>query len=154
VVVEITDARTGAPVEDLGGGSLTVELVFGMERTTLPLHPASGHRNELRAWLVPTRAGTYTFHITGAVKSQPIDITSTCSDKTFDCVVSVAEIQFPAKDPSTGQLAERIERSQPRIERTTEVSTRAQTLAYLALGVSAFAAVSALVMGMRRRKGA
>ncbi len=153
MVVEITDARTGAPVDDLGGGTLTAEVVFGTERTALPLRPTWGHRNELRAWLVPTRAGTYTFHITGAVKSQPVDITSTCSDKTFDCVVSVAEIQFPAKDPSAGQLAERIERSQPRADRAIEVSTRAQTLAYLALGVSALAIVLALVLGMRRLKG-
>ena len=115
VTVAVSDA-TGAPVAD-PGGSLTVEVSFGDERVVLPLLPAGGHRGEFRAWLVPTRAGTYAFHITGTVKGQAIDARSTCSDKTFDCVTDVSEVQFPARDPSTGQLAERVSRALPRAER-------------------------------------
>jgi hypothetical protein len=154
VVVEITEAKGGEPVNDLDGGALSVEVSFGAERVVLPLQPAWSRRNEFRASILPTRAGTYTFHITGTVKSQPIDITSTCAEKTFDCVVDVSHIQFPVKDPSVGQLAERVERSLPRAEQALESSARARTTGFAAMAVAVLALLSAIGLGFRRsRKG-
>ena len=151
IVVEITEAAGGRLVSDLGGGSLSAEVSFGNERAVLPLQPAWGHPNEFRAWILPTRAGTYTVHITGRVKSQPIDITSTCSEKTFDCVVDASEIQFPAKDPSVGDLAEHVDRSLTRVERA---AARAQTVAFAAIAAAMLALASAIVLGVQRgRKG-
>src|SRR5262245_47909593 len=69
--VDLADAA-GAPIADLGGGSLTVEIAFGEERISLPMTPARDRPGRFRALLVPTRAGAYTFHITGMVKGQPI----------------------------------------------------------------------------------
>ena len=151
IVVEITEAAGGRLVSDLGGGSLSAEVSFGNERAVLPLQPAWGHPNEFRAWILPTRAGTYTVHITGRVKSQPIDITSTCSEKTFDCVVDASEIQFPIKDPSVGQLAERVDRSLPRAEQALESAARARTVAFSAIGVAALALMSAIALALRGR---
>src|SRR5262245_6927178 len=153
VVVEVTEANGGRPVTDLDGGSLSAEVSFGTERVVLPLQPTFARRNELRAWLIPTRAGTFTFHVTGRIKSQPIDITSTCSDKTFDCVVDGSEIQFPAKDPSAGQLVERIERTAPRAERAFEAASRARTTGLVAIGVSIVALLAAVAAGLQGRKG-
>jgi hypothetical protein len=150
VTVEITDATTHKPVVDLGGGSLSVELTFGDEHVVLPLHANPEQRNLFRASIVPTRAGTYAFHVTGKVKDQAIDVRSTCSPQTFDCVGSSADIQFPARDPSPGELAERIERSSPRAERALDVAGRAQMLAAAALGAAALAIVIALARGVRR----
>src|SRR5260370_29447267 len=117
VTVEITDAAGRTPVSDLGGGSLSAEVAFGDERLVLPLRANPERRSTFEAWLLPTRPGTYTFHITGQAKNQKIDVRSTCSAQTFDCVVSSADMQFPAKDPSAGELAERIERSLARADR-------------------------------------
>jgi hypothetical protein len=154
VIVEITEAASGHPVADLGGGSLSAEVSFGSERVVLPLQPTWGRRHELRAWLLPTRAGTYTFHITGKVKAQSIDITSTCSEKTFDCVADVSAIQFPARDPSIGQLAQRIDRSEPRLAEAAATATGARTVAFAALAIAALAQVSAVLFYVRRnRKG-
>jgi hypothetical protein len=153
VTVEVTDAASRAPVSDLGGGSLSAEVTFGDEHLALPLRPDREHRNLLQAWLLPTRAGTYAFHITGRVKDQPIDILSTCSPRTFDCVVSSADIQFPAKDPSTGELAERLARTGPRADRALERAGSAQMLAGGALGVAILAAIVAVGLGLRRRTG-
>ena len=150
VVVAITEAVGGGLVRDLGGGSLSVEVSFGNERVVLPLQPVWGHPNEFRAWMVPTRAGTYTFRVTGTVKQHPIDITTRCSENTFDCVADVSEIQFPVKDPSIGQFAERLDRSQPRAEQALESAARARTLALTAMAVAALALTSAIVLGMRR----
>jgi hypothetical protein len=150
VVVEITEVAGGRPLADLGGGSLSADVSFGSERVTLALQPAPQRANELRAWIVPTRAGTYAFHITGKVRHQAIDITSTCSEKSFDCVVDATEIQFPAKDPSTGQLAERVNRSLPRAEQALESAAGARTLAFSAIGVAVVALIAALGFGLKK----
>ena len=148
VSVAVSDAK-GAPVID-PGGSLSVEVSFGDERIVLPLLPAGERRGEYRAWLVPTRPGTYTFHITGRIKGQTVDATSTCSDRTFDCVSEISDIQFPVKDPSTGQLAEGIGRALPRAERALHTGARAQTFAFVALGGALLALAVAIGLGVRR----
>ena len=124
VSVAVADAK-GAAVPDSGGGALSVEIVFGDERVVLPLHPVWGRPGEFRAWLIPTRPGTYSFHVTGKIKEQPVDVRSTCSEKTFDCVSDASTLHFPVKDPSTGQLAESVSRALPRADRAVaEASTR------------------------------
>jgi hypothetical protein len=148
VVVDLADAA-GAPVTELDG-PLAAEVSFGDQRTVLALLPAGERPGEYRAWLVPTRAGTYTFHITGKAKGQPIDATSTCSDKTFDCVVDVSDIQFPAKDPSAGELALRVSRVLPRTEQARDAAGSARNVAIAAIAVAALALAGALGLGLRR----
>ena len=144
VVVSLSD--NAGPIKE-PAAELKVEITFGSERLTLPLEPAFGKPHEFHAWLVPTRAGTYSFHVTGKVKTQSVDVTTTCGEKTFHCVVEASEIQFPAKDPSAGQLAERMDRALPRAEGTAATAARAQWLAIGALVVSIVAA------GVATRRG-
>ena len=152
VEVDVSDA-TGAPVTD-PGGSLTAEVSFGDERIVLPLQPSGQRPGKFRAWLVPTRPGTYTFHITGTVKGQTIDTSSTCSDKTFDCVTDVSDVQFPAKDPSAGQLAESVSRALPRAERAMDTAAGARNVAMAAIGVAALALAAAIGLGVRKGRKA
>jgi len=92
--------------------------------------------------------------VTGTLKNQAIDITSTCSESTFHCVADVSEIQFPAKDPSAGQLAERISRGLPRAELAADAAARARRIALAALAVSGLGFVAAIAVSLRRgRKG-
>jgi hypothetical protein len=149
--VEVDISEAGMPVIDIGG-SLSVEVIFGEARVMLPLLPARERPGKLRAWLVPTRPGTYAFHITGMVKGQPIDITSTCSSRTFSCVEDVSDVQFPVKDPSTGQLAERVGRDLPRAERATETATTARNVGFGAIALALLALGATLRRG--RRTGA
>jgi hypothetical protein len=148
VVVTVSDRAGALKAPD---ASLAVEIVFGSERITLPLEPVFNHPNEFRAWLVPTRAGTYTFHVTGKIRGQAIDVTSTCAENTFHCVEEAAEIQFPVKDPSAGQLADRIDRSLPRAELATETAASARLMAITALGISIAGAAAAILISLRRR---
>jgi len=148
VEVDVADAA-GRPVADLGG-ALSVEVSFGDERISLSLLPDRGQPGKFRAWLVPTRPGTYSFHITGTAKGQAIDMTSTCSQETFACVANVSDIQFPVKDPSAGQLADRISRELPRAAGAMEAATGARTLALAGLAGAAFALVAAVGFGMRK----
>ena len=164
VQVTVSDAN-GAPVTDLGDG-LSVEVIKGEDKTTLPLVPhfrvgASGTPGDYRAWLTPTRPGSYTFRLTGTVRGQKVDETFTSSKTTFNEVEDVTSIAFPAKDPSTGQLATRIDREVPRLESALrdaeDRADRAQTLALVGVVAGAaglLAAAGALVAARRRGGGA
>jgi hypothetical protein len=148
VFVEISEAGKSPLTEP---ASLTVEVSVGAERIVLPLSADPARRHVFQAPLVPTRPGTYTFHLTGKVRNQPIDITTICSEKTFDCVQDGSAIQVPVKDPPAGQVVERLERSLPRAELALESARRAQTMAAAALAVAALALLSAAV-GMKRAR--
>src|SRR5436190_11593941 len=154
VSAAVTDAK-GAAASDAAGAALSVEIAFGGERVVLPLQPVFGRPGEFRAWLIPTRPGTYAFHITGKIKEQPIDVSSTCSEKTFDCVADASELHFPAKDPSTGQLAESVTRALPRADRALAAASSARTIAMAGLGVAVLALAAAIGFGVRKgTKGA
>ena len=144
--VDAADAA-GAVVDP--GASLTVDVSFADQHVSLALRPAFGRPGRFRAVLVPTRPGTYSFHIAGSIKGQSVDVTSTCSDKTFACVADASEIQFPAKDPSPGQLADRIDRAMPRAERAADSAGSARVIAIAALAVAVVALGLTLGRGAR-----
>ena len=146
VVVSLSD-KTGPLTK--ADGTLSVEVSFGSERITLVLEPAFNRPHEFHAALVPTRAGTYTFHVTGKINNQAIDVTSICGDKTFHCVVDSGAIQFPVKDPSAGELADRISRSAPRGDEAARTAASARTMAVAALAVSIVSVAAVLILSLR-----
>jgi hypothetical protein len=150
--VDVVDSA-GKPVAD-ASEPLSVQVTFGDQSVTLPLLPAGDRPGRYRAWLIPTRAGMYTFHISGKLKGQSIAITSTCSPKTFDCVVDASDMQFPAKDPSTAELADRVSRSVPRAERAIDAATRAWWMAVAAMVLSVCAVAALAVNALKRGSAA
>ncbi|MDQ4133047.1 MAG: hypothetical protein M3179_07545 [Actinomycetota bacterium] len=152
--VEVAVAETGAgPVADVGTG-LTAAVSYGPASKVLALVPAE-RPGVVRAALVPTRPGSYTIHVTGSVRGQVIDVTSTCSETSFDCVTDSGEIQFPAPDPPSGQLAERLERELARGRQARSDAAGARRLALVALAVGAVAVGTgsvALVRATRARR--
>lgn len=149
--VDITDTA-GKPVVD-PTTQLSAQVRFGDQSVELPLLPSGDRPGQYRAWLLPTRAGTYTFHVAGKIRGQAIAITSTCSSKTFDCVVDGSDMQFPAKDPSTAELADRVSRSLPRAERAIDAATRAWWMALGAIVLSA-GAIAVLLVNARTVRNA
>lgn len=164
VQVMLSEAN-GGPITDVGE-SLKVEVIKGADKITLPLVAnfrvgGFGTPGDYRAWLTPTRPGTYTFHLMGMVRGQPVDESFTSSGTTFNEVEDVSNIQFPAKDPSPGQLATRIEREFPRlgsrmdaVEARLDEAEGARTLSVVAVVVGALGlltAVAALVAVRGRR---
>ncbi len=115
----LSDA-SGKPVTDLPE-DLKVEVIFGSQKMgPLTLDAAFGKNfgrpGDFRAALIPTRPGNYTFHFIGSLNGQRIDQSFTSSDKTFDPVQEAAAIEFPAKDPSPGEMAEKLDRLNSRVE--------------------------------------
>lgn len=164
VQLTLSEANGGPPVTDLGD-SLKVELIKGSEKMTVPLEAnfrvgAFGTPGDYRAWVTPTRPGQYTFHFTGSIRGQPVDESFTSSRTTFNDVEDVTTIEFPAKDPSTGQLAARLDRELPRLANRTEgvddraAAARRLAVAGLASGVAGvIVALVALVVARRGRAG-
>ena len=162
----LSDATGKNPVTDLGD-TLNVTPVFnGQKGETLPLHAAFGKTygtpGEYDSALTPTRPGTYAFHFTGTIAGQNIDETFTSSEKTFSNVADAGGIQFPAKDPSNGELAAKLTNLDPRIASLRAAQAQAASKASRAttLGVAGIAvgllglAVAAVALRSGGKRGA
>jgi hypothetical protein len=128
------------PVVDLGE-TLDVEIIFGDEKRKLKMEPAFrvgsfGRPGDYRAYITPTRPGTYTFRFVGTIKDTKIDESFTSGEETFDGITDTGDIQFPARDPSNAQLATRLDRQFDRLDGDLG-SVRAFALVGLALGLVA-----------------
>jgi hypothetical protein len=145
--------NTGAPVAG-PLNTLNVEVSFGDRRLRLPLLPVERQPGMYRAWIVPSRAGSYAFHISGRLKGETIDITSACSEQTFSCVTESGEVQFPEKDPTSAQLSDTVSRSQARIQQAIDDATEARMISFVAVAISAAAvALATIIRSLRSRRG-
>jgi hypothetical protein len=149
VQVEVSDA-SGAPVA-VPPGALDVQVSFGGAHVTLPLSP--GERpGELRAPIVPTRPGSYAFHVTGTLRGHGVDVGAACSEATFECVVPVSDLEFPVKDPSAGELPQRLSRESARAEHAADTADAARRVAIAAIAIAIAAIAVALALGLRSRR--
>jgi hypothetical protein len=152
---------SGKPVTDLPE-DLKVEIIFGSQKMgPLALEAAFGKSfgrpGDFRAAVIPTRPGNYTFHFIGSLGGQPVDQSFTSSDKTFDPVTESQAIEFPAKDPSPGELAGRLERLGPRIDEgqasaraAAAAASQARVLGIIGILAGAVGIVVGLSSGRRR----
>ncbi len=160
VGMRVTDSRGGQPVQGL---QMKVEVLFGDRSSTrktapLDLVPAVDEPGKYSAGIVPSRPGTYTFHITGQLDGEPFDQYFTSGEDTFDPIKDPQE--FPVDDPSRGELAERLSRIDARIERSSQNAedaaggARRLAMGGIALGIIgllvALAALSAAREASRR----
>jgi hypothetical protein len=148
--VQLLLVHDGQPVTDLGD-TLMVEVSFGDRTQEFPIEPffeegEFGTPGDYRAWLIPTRAGTYSFHFSGTIDGERVNETFTSGPKTFADVEDPQSVQFPEQDPSTGELADRIEREVPRInEAIDQANASAQDASDDASGAMSFAIVGLVV---------
>jgi hypothetical protein len=151
VSLEVEDANE-KPVTGITG--LNVEVSTGSEKVTLPLSAAFGQPGAYEASIIPTRAGTYKFHFTGKIGTDDIDVTFTSSDTTFDDIKSANDVEFPAKDPSTGELAQRLTRSEQRAIKAANAAkddaSSARTLGMVGIVLAIVALVLAITSRARR----
>jgi len=138
----------GPPVSD---AELQVEILFGDETSDTSTGPllmeeAFSDPGLFEADIIPTRPGTYTYHVTGTAAGQQIDEFFTSSEDTFSNVNVPADVSFPERDPTTGELAERIERLSARVDDAGGNSTAL----WVALGGGILALI-ALATAMSRR---
>jgi hypothetical protein len=162
----LADAKD-KPVTDLTD-TLKVAVTTGSaEPLQLTMEPffevgEFGTPGDYRAFFIPTAPGSYRFHFTGTIKGQRVDQTFTSGPKTFSDIDDPAQVQYPTKQPTTGQLAARADRETARTtaalaaerDQAKDDAASARTLAVVGLVVGALGlliGIAALVMVVRRR---
>jgi hypothetical protein len=167
--VQLLLVHDGKPVVDLGD-TLDVEVTFGDQTQSFPLEPLFeegefGTPGDYRAWLIPTTSGQYSFHFSGTIDGEDVDETFTSGPTTFDDIEDPQSVEFPVQQPSTGELAERIDRVEPRlassiegvqtdVQATADDASSAKTIGLIGLVVGAIGlivAIVALVASRRKR---
>jgi hypothetical protein len=166
VILLLSDAKD-RPVTDLNDTLKVAVSTGGTEPLNLSMEPnfevgEFGTPGDYRAWFIPTTPGAYTFHFTGTIKGQKIDQTFKSGPTTFDEAKDPAEIQYPVKQPTGGQLATRADRETARIDAALAAerdqaksdAASARTLAIIGLIVGALGLVAAILALMRGRRSA
>jgi hypothetical protein len=121
VSVTIHDAAD-KPITDLGADDLHVVVTTNSQPSSaLSFEPGfdpiemDGPLGEYDAAIVPTAPGDYSFHITGTIHGQAVDINVTSGDETFDPVKESTDLQFPTKLPSISEISTRLDRIDARV---------------------------------------
>jgi hypothetical protein len=152
------------PVTDLGN-TLEVEVATGsaapLELAMEPFFEVGefGTPGDYRAFFIPTAPGGYSFHFTGTIKGQKIDQTFKSGPQSFSEVEDPAQVQYPVKQPTGGQLATRADREAARVDaalaaerdQAREDAASARTLAIVGLVVGALGLLAGgAALAMRR----
>ncbi|MBZ0318122.1 MAG: hypothetical protein K8L91_17005 [Anaerolineae bacterium] len=94
---EATDEHVEAePIE----ANLQIEVSFGDATKVLDLELAGDETNHYIAAIIPTRAGDYTFHLTGTIGETPVDETFSSADGEFSSVEPISDVLFPEPEAS------------------------------------------------------
>jgi hypothetical protein len=143
--------------------ALQVIVSSGAQKTKpLAMKPVFNSPTECNTALLPTRPGTYTFRFQGKIGDTAVDEAFTSSSKTFNDVEDSSAIQFPAQDPTRGQLAQRVvrldRRDQAQLDAVARHADADRRLGIAGVATAAFAVLALLVVvaveAVRRRKAA
>ena len=107
-----------------------------------------GTPGDYRSFFVPTQPGAYTFTLEGKLGAQKINLVVPSGPETFGDVNDPAKTALPAvKDPTTGQLAQRLDREATRVNATMAAAAAAQRDAEDAAGQARTLALGGLLVG-------
>ena len=151
--------KSGNPVTDLGD-TLKVEVIYGSQKMPAQsLNPTYdpdtglGKQGEYLASLIPTRPGKYSFHFTGSVKGQTVDQSFTSGPNTFDEVKDPTAVEFPAQDPTRGQMAQRLDSALSTTQTTAKNDAElARNVAIAGIVLGALAIVGVIVVSVSGRR--
>jgi hypothetical protein len=159
--LQVIISRDGKPATDLAGklDGLMAHAYYGrkadlkLENAMMPLEPNFGDDwgtpGDYRSFFVPTQAGSYTFVLEGKLGGQKIDLVVPSGPETFGDVNDPAKAAFPAvKDPTTAQLAQRLDRESARLTASTAAATAAQRDAEQAASQARLLAFGGLLVGL------
>lgn len=171
--VEVTISEAAhQPVTDLGADDLHVVVATaGQSSQSLPFEPAfdlaegDGTPGQYIAKIDPTAPGDYSFHVTGTIHGQAVDITVASGDATFDPVAGTSEVEFPVKLPTVAEISTHLDRIDGRINQLGGGSPTDPTVAIadakaaadrallVGAGMGSLGVVVGLAALLRRRPG-
>ena len=106
----VTETNGGKAVEGLEK-TLKADLTFGGSATPQPLTLAArfGLPGKYSGYVVPTKTGDYTFHISGTVGTMNVDEKFESGPGRFGSIESTDPLQYPQKLVSNADLAARLD---------------------------------------------
>jgi hypothetical protein len=109
----VTETNGGKAVEGLDK-TLKADLTFGGSSQAQPLTLAArfGLPGKYSGYVVPTKVGDYTFHITGTVGTMNVDEKFESGPGRFGSIESTDALQYPAKVVSNSDLTARLDQLQ------------------------------------------
>jgi hypothetical protein len=109
----VTETSGAKAVEGLEK-TLKADLTFGGTTTAQPLTLAArfGLPGKYSGYVLPTKVGDYTFHITGTVGTMNIDEKFESGPGRFGSIESTDPLQYPQKLVSNADLAARLDQLQ------------------------------------------
>ena len=109
----VTETSGGKAVEGLEK-TLKADLTFGGSSQAQPLTLAArfGQPGKYSGYVMPTKVGDYTFHITGTVGTTNVDEKFESGPGRFGSIESTDPLQYPAKLVSNADLAARLDQLQ------------------------------------------
>jgi hypothetical protein len=159
--LQVLISRDGKPATDLAGqlDGLMAHAYYGkqadpkLQNSMLSLEPYFGDDwgtpGDYRAFFVPTQPGSYTFELKGRLGKQKINLTVPSGPGTFGDVNDPAKAAFPAvKDPTTAQLAQRLDREAARMTGIATAATAAQRDAESTATQARLLALGGLLIGI------
>jgi hypothetical protein len=159
--LQVLITRDGRPATDLAGqlDGLMAHAYYGrqadpkLENAMMPLEPYFGDDwgtpGDYRSFFVPTQAGAYTFTVKGKLGGQKVDLVVPSGPETFGDVNDPAKAAFPAaKDPTTAQLAQRLDRETTRLNAAVTAATAAQRAARDRVDQARLLALGGVLVGL------
>lgn len=136
--LHVADTRTHGPISALDKTLMVEVAAGGLTPFALTL---SGSQNagEYTSALMPTVAGSYTFHITGKIGAQTLDEKFSSGPNTFDDIADLTALQYPARVPVGANLGRRLDSIQSDLDQTRILAIAALALAVLGFGGAALA---------------
>ena len=109
----VTETTSAKPVEGLEK-TLKADLTYGGLTTPQPLVLAArfGSPGKYSGYVLPTKVGDYTFHITGTVGTTNVDESFQSGPGRFGSIESTDALQYPAKVAGNSDLAARLDQIQ------------------------------------------
>jgi hypothetical protein len=106
----VTETTGAKAVEGLDK-TLKADVTFGGSSTAQPLALAArfGLPGKYSGYVLPTKVGDYTFHITGTVGTMNIDEKFESGPGRFGAIESTDPLQYPQKVVSNADLAARLD---------------------------------------------
>lgn len=109
----VTETNGGKAVEGLEK-TLKADLTFGGSTTPQPLALAArfGLPGKYSGYVMPTKVGDYTFHITGTVGTTNVDEKFESGPGRFGSIESTDPLQYPQKVTANADLAAKLDQLQ------------------------------------------
>jgi hypothetical protein len=109
----VSETSGGKAVEGLDK-TLKADVTYGGLTTPQPLTIAArfGQPGKYSGYVLPTKVGEYTFHITGTIGTMNIDEKFQSGPGRFGSIESTDPLQYPQKVVSNAELADRLDQLQ------------------------------------------